>query len=806
MDGEFGIILNGVDAQALQLPGTPADPDNQRAYIDLRGCIGSQEEMAACLNQISNATGVKEGVIVVSLGDEITISGGNTSDAAFADWCKAEGANATVGCGGAVNTSLLVATGIVSGNGNYYWSNKFVNTQGTSRYRALTQQIKAVLPNANVGANYPPQMYFQDPRDQQQYCHSYLGTAFQYIDFFRGGGMTLPWSEDWTWQAPVASQQVIGLLVDTLRAGVTVYDDFGDAPYGYKPHSTQNTTHPQGNRQEQQPVVTQAAHQQVMRPYRARPKPYEIAGGAPAGGATPILMYAMAHSPSNHPINWRRNAFTHIAHGVKMLDLFEFQTSISGYTCDYVDQDTHMYEMVRHSLQEIAQFDDIVFGGVAQAAGAKVALLYSMAADLFLSPFGTQGTAKRTLYLALKHSEFPVDIVTEMDCTKGHLNHYGVLYVVDAQVSEATVHAMDKWAQAGGRVVLTAGAAMLNEYNLTNTATAGSDGTSLLGTLVTPKGVYTGTRAPCNATIYFAKQDLPYAEELDTVTVGAGAGPGVGQASPSTTGMPWGATFGIYGEKAIFAVNKSASTDASAKTVATFASDGSPAALNITKGAGSILLLAFHPGLSYMYPALPKRPVDRTPVMTGLTNLVPTKMDGAVRQLLASAATAVPMAAPLQSSNSLVEASLITRQGDPRVLDSWNGSVVVLVDWSTTGGGAPDASRNDDGLKEQQRPHQLQHLGRQQKALSYTRVNISIAALPRTAIPYATATLASCNAPISATGCRRVLPPFSPGNPTNVTALGVSRFNISADGLSFSADVLVSDAIVLRPSAASSER
>ena len=55
-----------------------------------------------------------------------------------------------------------------------------------------------------------------------------------------------------------------------------------------------------------------------------------------------------------------------------MLDLFEFKTSISGYTCDYVDPDTGMYEMVRETLSEISHFDDIVYNGVAQAAGAKV--------------------------------------------------------------------------------------------------------------------------------------------------------------------------------------------------------------------------------------------------------------------------------------------------------------------------------------------------------------------------------------------------------------------------------------------------
>jgi hypothetical protein len=90
--------------------------------------------------------------------------------------------------------------------------------------------------------------------------------------------------------------------------------------------------------------------------------------------------------------------------------------------------------------------------------------MYSDSADAWMSPEVTsQGSAKRTLYTMLKHMGLPTDIVTgkktgflrchlyikciilprqardkhrenskkdrfvaEDDCTKGHLNHYGV--------------------------------------------------------------------------------------------------------------------------------------------------------------------------------------------------------------------------------------------------------------------------------------------------------------------------------------------------------------------------------------------
>ena len=71
----------------------------------------------------------------------------------------------------------------------------------------------------------------------------------------------------------------------------------------------------------------------------------------------------------------RRLLFQDVIHATTMFDLFFFEPSLEGYTCDYVDQDGGSYEMVRQSLNELGMFDDIIWDGVAQAAGAKVAIM-----------------------------------------------------------------------------------------------------------------------------------------------------------------------------------------------------------------------------------------------------------------------------------------------------------------------------------------------------------------------------------------------------------------------------------------------
>ena len=124
-------------------------------------------------------------------------------------------------------------------------------------------------------------------------------------------------------------------------------------------------------------------------------------------------------------------------------------SSISGYTCDYTDQDGGTYQEIRTALNELTMFDDIIVSGSAQLNLAKVALLYSETADIWYSPLYTPGAAKRSLYLALRHAQLPVDMVSEDDCITGALNHYSVLYIVDNQVSEAAMSAVTAWVAAG---------------------------------------------------------------------------------------------------------------------------------------------------------------------------------------------------------------------------------------------------------------------------------------------------------------------------------------------------------------------
>jgi hypothetical protein len=136
----------------------------------------------------------------------------------------------------------------------------------------------------------------------------------------------------------------------------------------------------------------------------------------------------------------------------------------------------------------------------------QVAILYSETADIWLSPVGTPGAAKRSLYIALRHAQIPIDVVNEEDCSRGYLLHYSALFVVDQQVSEVAVTAIGLWATSGGHVFVTSGGAQLNEENQTNVAMQKLTG-------VQQSGVWTGTRySRHNASIFFVKEELPFGE------------------------------------------------------------------------------------------------------------------------------------------------------------------------------------------------------------------------------------------------------------------------------------------------------
>jgi hypothetical protein len=290
-----------------------------------------------------------------------------------------------------------------------------------------------------------------------------------------------------------------------------------------------------------------------------------------------------------------------------------------------------MYQAVRQALHELGRCEDIVQDG--QLRPGQAALWFSEAADVWDDNRSPLDAAKRMLFIAIRHQQLPLDVVVEGD----DLKPYQILYLTDSHVSRAAAQAIVAWVQGGGRLFATANAGMYDEFNQPNAVMR-----ELLG--VTPRQLQEAPGGP----IRFGKQDLPWAEPIDTVTL---------------------RTDSAEVKLAALGLVSRCTRTADAAVMAAFA-DGSPAVLQRREGKGRVMYCAFLPGLSYFKPALPRRPVDRGATDDALSHFVPTRFDRPAAGLIAALAD---FERPVVCSEPLVETT---------VIESKHGVLLPLVNWS----------------------------------------------------------------------------------------------------------------------------
>jgi len=347
-----------------------------------------------------------------------------------------------------------------------------------------------------------------------------------------------------------------------------------------------------------------------------------------------IIFYVMPHWPGNTPNSWRRQFYGDVMHGMKIVNLFEVRPVQAAYTENHVSL-PEMYLEIRRAFYEMGLFEDIMQSG--RVRPGKAALWWSETGDIWGDYENPFAAAKRCLYVAILHTRLPLDIVLEDDAPGGGLAPYDVLYLTERHVTRAASRAIAQWVADGGRLFATAGAGMLDEYDRPNPIMR-----ELLGVDQTELDV--------RPDVHLAKQDLPFAEPMDTVTLVEPEGHA-------------GAKVPVIGARSRFRVN-------GADVIGTFA-DGSPAVASRAVGRGTALYCGFLPGLSYFKPAIPRRPVDRGATDDAMSHFIPTAFDGAAAALIALPGVGVER--PVVCSEALVEAG---------VVESDAGILIPLVNWS----------------------------------------------------------------------------------------------------------------------------
>lgn len=282
------------------------------------------------------------------------------------------------------------------------------------RYKLWSEELAAKT--RAVEANYPPGTW--TGANFSPHLNNWPDVR-KWIAVFEQGAMTMPWSEDWWWQLPEPGPQVIGYLLDALRLAASYHD-------------------------------------------------------------SPIQFYCIT-DPGETPEHFVRMNYLAVAHGAKILNHFAIYNQARG-TCDYVDfaLSEQMYPAIRRVIGDIAQVDDRLFA--ARVRPAQAAIMLSKANDvwdnedllsdpsqehtnnLYHSHYNVDNNERKGIWMALRHAQMAVDLITDDDVVAGRLGRYKVLYLAGPEMQAAAAPKVASWVKSGGVLFACGGAGLLDQY------------------------------------------------------------------------------------------------------------------------------------------------------------------------------------------------------------------------------------------------------------------------------------------------------------------------------------------------------
>jgi len=285
----------------------------------------------------------------------------------------------------------------------YYESANYRYRLWYEELAARTQEFKNKHPGKQVltGANFSPHM-------------NVWPDVRQWIGPFRSSAMTMTWTEDWWWQIPEVSPQVYGFLLDAIRLAGSYH-------------------------------------------------------GAPA------QFYVMPFT-GNSPDNFRRMNTLGLAHGAKILNHFHTEAQVMT-TWDYVSvmDSPRTYQAIYDVIHDVGAVEHRLFPAMPQQA--KIAIMLSGAADtwdtedigggghLYSAKFNANNEERKAIWMALRHAQYPVDLITDEDIADGRLSKYRVLYIVGSEMLRSAVEPLMNWVKNGGIVYATGGGGLLDQYH-----------------------------------------------------------------------------------------------------------------------------------------------------------------------------------------------------------------------------------------------------------------------------------------------------------------------------------------------------
>ncbi len=400
----------------------------------------------------------------------------------------------------------------------------------------------------------------------------------QWVGPFESGAMTMTWTEDWWWQLPELSPQVYGFLLDGLRLAGTYH-------------------------------------------------------------GAPMQFYIMPFK-GNSSDNFRRMHGLAFSHGAKIVNHFHTQDQVLT-TWDYVDlsESPRTYQAIHDMLRDAGSVEERLYSAMPRKA--DIAILLSWAADtwdtedlggaghLYSAECNVNNDERKALWLALRHAQYPVDLITDKDVAAGKLEGYRALYVVGAEMLAEAVEPLRQWVDNGGILYATGGGGLLDQYHRPNQA------------LNEVYGIQSNELDRAIRHIR-PRNTLPGTEPLDWVRI---------EATEDLSQLELPAL--LYRESF---------EPASAEIIGRYASDDAPAVLSNRYGKGRAIYSGILAGIAYI-----------TPAFTQSSDALPVDFPDERRAFAVFAARLAGIIPPVRTSHPLVEA---------QYMEGENGAVVVLTNWS----------------------------------------------------------------------------------------------------------------------------
>jgi hypothetical protein len=315
-----------------------------------------------------------------------------------------------------------------------------------------------------------------------------------------------------------------------------------------------------------------------------------------SGGTLPIMAWI---TPSDE-MGFLLKMSSALAQGAKHTFFWTYGPTAQS-TENYWSDLRGAYDGVARYARQLAAAEAVIAPGATRPT--RVALLYSISADLW-QPFGyIHMLERRATYLALTHNQYLVDMLSEEDVAAGRLQRYDVLYVTDPNIATHAGEAIMRWVGEGGWLYGACGAGSRNEFDEPARDLAPAFGIDSTIRTTTQPGKYH---------IRGALNGLPYVDEV---------------AVDAKLGINAAARFGVLGAQIQF-------SPTTGRVVGRFKS-GRPAAVVNTFGKGRAVYVAACPGLSYLkdagfvptalqerYPAVQRRFINAVAMARGATRLV----------------------------------------------------------------------------------------------------------------------------------------------------------------------------------------